>query len=66
MCNKIAVDRAALSKLLEESAMLTALIGLGVDNWEVFDEATSLYFESKNDLVADFYERYTEGDENVN
>lgn len=65
MSDKILVDKDALQLLLEESTMLTALIGVGVDNWEGWDEGLSVFFDSKNDLIADFYERYTEGEDNV-
>ena len=55
----VLVSKDELHKILEESSMATALLGCGVDSWEGYEDAISLYLESKNDMIADFYVKHT-------
>jgi hypothetical protein len=56
MDEQVLVSKSELYRLLEESVMLTALLGLDVQNWDYFEESYSIYLASKDDIIAKFYE----------
>ena len=49
----VAITVDEWKRLQEESYKLAALEGAGVDNWEGYDEAMSLYEESMSDVDLD-------------